>query len=379
MTRGRQTKARGAVRESRDRARAEKPATPEEIQELRRKVQQLTVFHEVGKALTSSLRLDHILKTIMQNVGTLVRPDTWSLLLVDDEKKELYFEIAVGANASKLKDVRLKIGQGLAGWSALHGKAVVVPDVDKDSRFCPEVDAVTSVQTRSVVCVPIKSKERVLGVIELVNCLGKGRMEERDIALLQAMADYAAIAIENARQLERIHELTLTDDCTTLYNARHLNAVLDAEISRSARYGYEFSLLFMDLDKFKEVNDTHGHLIGSKLLYEIGLRVKIHCRVIDYAFRYGGDEFVVLLPQTNKENAFIVARRLHRLLGETVFFKDEGLDIRITASIGLAAYPTDAKTKADLLRLADEAMYFVKNTSRNNVAAANYGLLVPRA
>jgi diguanylate cyclase (GGDEF)-like protein len=132
------------------------------------------------------------------------------------------------------------------------------------------------------------------------------------LALLEALADFAAIAIENARHVERIHELTIRDDCTTLYNARHMGFVLETEVYRSQRYAYEFSLVFIDLDHFKVVNDTHGHLVGSKLLNEVGQVIETACRRIDYAFRYGGDEFVILLPQTSKENACTVARRFHR-------------------------------------------------------------------
>ena len=142
-----------------------------------------------------------------------------------------------------------------------------------------------------------------------------------DIPILKSLADYAAIALENARYVQRIHELTITDDCTALYNARHLNFVLDTEIYRSNRYGYEFSVIFIDLDHFKQVNDVHGHLVGSKLLWMIGDGIKAHLRMIDYAFRYGGDEFVVLLPQTSKENALMVVRRVRDLLINRVFFR----------------------------------------------------------
>ncbi|MBI3404624.1 MAG: sensor domain-containing diguanylate cyclase, partial [Acidobacteria bacterium] len=213
--------------------------------------------------------------------------------------------------------------------------------------------------------------------IELINCVGPAGFSERDTALLEALSEYAAIAIENARHVQRIHELTITDDCTSLYNARHLNFMLETEIYRSQRYGYEFSLIFIDLDHFKQINDTHGHLMGSKILSEIGAMIKGHCRLIDFAFRYGGDEFVVLLPQTAKDHAYIVARRLHRLIRETVWLKDDGLNIHITASVGVASYPSDSNTKAELLHLADEAMYLVKNTSRDSVAAANIGILPP--
>jgi diguanylate cyclase (GGDEF)-like protein len=151
--------------------------------------------------------------------------------------------------------------------------------------------------------------------------------------------------------------------------------ILDTEIYRSQRYNYEFSIVFIDLDHFKQVNDTHGHLVGSRLLAEMGDALKTNCRLIDFAFRYGGDEFVILLPQTSKDNAIKVARRLHRLIRETVWLTNEGLNIRITPSVGLAAYPADSKTKEGLLHLADESMYLVKNTNRDNVAVANVGIL----
>jgi diguanylate cyclase (GGDEF)-like protein len=175
--------------------------------------------------------------------------------------------------------------------------------------------------------------------------------------------------------VQRIHELTITDDTTELYNVRHLNFVLETEIYRSKRYQYQFSLLFIDLDHFKQVNDTYGHLIGSKLLRELATFLRGSLRLIDYAFRYGGDEFVILLPQTDKESASIVARRLREQLNATVFIRDEGLNLRVTASIGLATFPGDATTKADIIRIADEAMYHVKNTTRDNIAVANQGLL----
>ena len=230
-------------------------------------------------------------------------------------------------------------------------------------------------ETRSIVAVPVRFRDHCLGVIELINCMGVEGFHDRDLALLEALADFAAIALENARHVQRIHELTITDDCTSLYNARHLNFILETEIYRSQRYGYEFSLVFLDLDHFKAVNDTHGHLAGSKLLAEIGHVLRDNCRLIDFAFRYGGDEFVILLPQTSKESACVVARRLHKLIRETHWLTSEGLDVHVTTSAGVASYPTDAKTKAQLLHLADEAMYLVKNTTRDSVAAAHEGLL----
>jgi diguanylate cyclase (GGDEF)-like protein len=341
---------------------------------LNRQNLELNIFHDVAKTLTSSLELDSILQTMMEKMAEYFRPDTWSLLMVDEERDELYFAIAVGSASEALKNVRLKVGEGIAGYVAKHGEKVIVPDVMNDPRFAKRIDEMTKWETQSIICVPLRSRLRVLGVIQLVN-VDMNHFGEQESFFLQALCDYAAIAIENARAVERIQELTITDDCTGLYNARHLYKTLETEVYRSARFGYEFTVVFIDLDHFKQVNDTHGHLIGSKLLAEIGYLIKAQLRLIDYAFRYGGDEFVVLLPQTGKDQALVVAKRLRDSLRTSMFCKDEGLNINVRASMGVATYPHDAKTPHDIIRQADEMMYLVKNTSRDNIGIAQRGVM----
>jgi diguanylate cyclase (GGDEF)-like protein len=347
---------------------------PEAGTQLTRESQELKIFHDVAKALTSSLDLDSILQTIMEKMAEYFRPDTWSLLMVDEEHDELYFAIAVGEAAEALKNTRLKMGEGIAGWCAKHGERLIVPDVEADERFAKRIDESTKWETRSVICVPLRSKLRVLGVIQLVN-VEASQVSETEMFFLQSMAEYAAIAIENARWVEKIQELTITDDCTGLYNARHLYKTLETEVYRSSRFGYEFSVLFIDLDHFKSVNDTHGHLVGSKLLSEIGYLIKGQLRLIDYAFRYGGDEFVVLLPQTTKDSALVVAKRLRDAMRASSFCQDEGLNLNVRASIGLATYPHDARTAHDVIRQADGMMYLVKNSTRDNIGIAQRGML----
>ena len=347
----------------------------EEVIELRQQVERLSLFHEVGKALFSTLDLQKILQTVMEKVSDLLQPDTWSLLMVDEKAQELYFEIAIGQGAENLKDVRLKLGEGVAGWAAKHGEPVLVEDVRTETRLRPRSDEFSQPNIQSVLCVPIKGREPVQGVIEVANCLGRKSFSQEHIPTLKALADYAAIALENARYVQRMHELTIMDDCTALFNARHLNFVLDAEIYRSTRYGQQFSLIFFDLDHFKQVNDRYGHLVGSKLLWRIGDVLKTNLRLIDYAFRYGGDEFVVILPQTTKENALTVVRRLRNLLNSKIFFHAENLNIRVTASFGISTFPTDGRTHQEILRLADEAMYLVKRTTRDNIALAGEGVI----
>ena len=340
----------------------------------KRQLQELGIFHDVAKALTSTLNLDSVLQTIMDKMAEYFRPDTWSLLMVDEAKDELYFAIAVGDAADTLKTLRLKMGEGIAGWVAKHGEALIVPDVYTDPRFAKRVDDMTKWKTRSIICIPLRAKHRVLGVIQLINCVIES-FSDNDMLLLQALCDYAAIAVDNARAVEKIQELTITDDVTGLYNARHLYKTLEAEVYRSARFGYEFSVVFIDLDHFKHVNDTYGHLVGSKLLAEIGYMIKTHLRLIDYAFRYGGDEFVILLPQTPKESAQVVAKRLRDVFRQCKFLRDASLNINVRASMGIASYPEDAKSAHEIIRQADEMMYTVKNTTRDNIAVAQQGIL----
>jgi diguanylate cyclase (GGDEF)-like protein len=340
----------------------------------RRHIEEIGIFHDVAKALTSSLDLDAVLQTVMDNIAKFFKPDTWSLLMVDEQKDELYFAIAVGPAADTLKTLRLKVGEGIAGWVAKHGESLIVPDVYTDPRFAKRIDEMTKMQTRSMICVPLKSKHRALAVIQLINSPLES-FGENEMFFLHALCDYAAIAIDNARAVEKIQELTITDDCTGLYNARHLYKTLEAEVYRSQRFNHEFSVVFLDLDHFKQVNDIHGHLVGSRLLHEIGYRIKACLRLIDYAFRYGGDEFVVLLPQTNKEQGLVVAKRLRESIRSAPFEMDGNVSLNIRASMGLATFPEDAKSAHEIIRQADEMMYMVKNNNRDSIAVAQQGMI----
>lgn len=330
---------------------------------------QLKILGEIGKTLTSTLDLQEVLRVIMKIIADQFEPRDWSLLLVDEESEELYFAIVVGEARDKLKDVRLKMGEGIAGWVAQHGQPLITENAYQDPRFAKWVDQRTGFETKSMVCLPLVSKGRTLGVIELLNT-ARGHFSERDIELLVALADFTAIAVENARYVKRIKDLSIVDDVTGLYNSRHLHTLLETEISRAVRYAAPFSVVFLDLDYFKLVNDQHGHLVGSRLLREIGQVLKFNLRTVDWAFRYGGDEFVLILPRTGKKEALLVAQRLRHALNQNVFLKNERLNIRVTASFGIATFPEDAKSKEDVIRMADQAMYRVKRTTRDDIAQA---------
>ncbi len=175
---------------------------------------------------------------------------------------------------------------------------------------------------------------------------------------------------ERMEEVATLKGLTFTDDLTGLYNQRYLEVILDRELSLAKRNDVVFSILFLDMDHFKNVNDTHGHLIGSRLLYEVGQEIKRTLRESDVCFRYGGDEFVIILAHTGLVDALIVAERIRVQVEKKRFLARDNLDIRLTASIGVASVPEHATTKIQIMKAADEALYGVKKAVRNKVIAA---------
>jgi diguanylate cyclase (GGDEF)-like protein len=278
------------------------------------------------------------------------------------------------ADTKKVEKYRLKPGEGIAGWVAQEGIPVIVPDVSLDKRFSSRVDKQTHFKTRSLMCVPIKSQGRVIGVLEVVNKITGEPFTKEDLNLLMRLVDQAALTIERTTLYQKMAELVVTDDLTKLFNTRYLNRTIETEIQRSNRYKTSLSLIFIDIDYFKNINDQHGHLIGSKILVELGQLIIKCLRSIDIVARYGGDEFVVVLPQTPPKAAVQIAERIRKSVERNTFLKKEGYTLKMTASFGVASYPESAKTKEDLIRLADEAMYRVKYTTRNGVYAINASL-----
>jgi len=322
---------------------------------------------EIGKALTSSLDMHSLLETIMKQVERLIKPKAWSLLLVDNSSGDLVFEIAVSSVSEQLKGIRLEKGKGIAGWVALNGQPLLIADVSKDERFTDILDEKLQFTTHSIVCVPMKIKDQVIGVIELINSFEEHDFEEDDILLISVIADFAAIAIDNAHNYQLINKLVITDDLTGLYNSRQFEQLIENEVKRSARYGEPFSLIFLDIDHFKVVNDTHGHLVGSRILSEFGRLIGRHMRSSDMAARYGGDEFAIILPHTGKEQAVKMAGTMLKTMKLTGFVSDDTIPIALTASFGVATFPEDAESRAGLIRAADIAMYDAKALGRAGV------------
>jgi diguanylate cyclase (GGDEF)-like protein len=337
---------------------------------LRRRDAELETMVEIGKALTSTLQLDEILNVIMERVSSLLKPEAWSLLLLDELSGDLVFEIAVSPTAANLKGTRLERGVGIAGWVGEKGKSLLIPDVASDPRFSSAIESGSTFIAGSVICAPVKSRERTLGVVELVNSMDTGAFNEADLKILTTIADFAAIAIENAKVHEEVSQLAVTDELTGLWNSRRFNELLEYEVERAKRYRSEFSIIFIDLDNFKSVNDTHGHLVGSRILSEVGRLLADSIRKLDCAARFGGDEFVLMLPNTSRTWGKVLAERLCVKLRSTTFRADDGTELNMTGSFGVAGFPEDALNAPGIIAAADKAMYDVKESSRDGVRLA---------
>jgi len=329
----------------------------------------LSVLSDIAQAANSVLEPRKVMEIVMSRAQELIRTEAWSLLLLDEKEHTLTFEMVMGNRIDQMRNYRVKIGQGVPGWVVQYRKPLIINDVRADRRFDARLDMLTGFRTRSILCAPLLSRGRIIGAVELIN-KRKGPFTREDLAMVTTLVEPGAIAIENAILYQRSAELTVTDDLTKLFNSRYLNVHLRREIKRSRRYGVPVSLIFLDLDGFKEVNDNHGHLSGSRALFEVGQVLQRTVREIDVVSRYGGDEFTIILPQTGATGAMIIADRIRAAVEDQVFLSGQGLTVRLTASFGVSTFPDHGQSREELIQKADQAMYLVKDRGKNGVALA---------
>jgi diguanylate cyclase (GGDEF)-like protein len=311
---------------------------------------------EVAQLLNSTLDQETVLRRLLEGLDRLLGPSKWSLLLTDEATGDLVFVLVRSEVDQALIGQRLRAGEGIAGWVASRGETLLLPDVASDPRFSPRMDQTTRFATRSILAVPLRTHDQVIGVIEVINALDERVFTSEDVAILEAFANFAAVAIDNARSHGSLIEANRNDPLTGLRNSTYFLESVEAAVRRDDA----FALVFFDMDHFKPLVDAHGHVRGSATLAEVGRLMAEALEASEVGCHFGGDEFAFLLTGADAESAARRSGELSEALRGHVFLAAEGINARLGASFGWAAYPADAGSAIDLLRLADTRMYEAK-------------------
>jgi diguanylate cyclase (GGDEF)-like protein len=359
-----------------------------------RGLEQFLARRRFNPNLTLEMSLAENLVAILRKANEFVPSSAGSILLDHPSEKtlgrraaELTFIAAFGDASAHLVGQRIIANRGIVGHVYQSGAAYLAPDARADEHFWPGMDKATKYTTESLLAVPIRIGSDICGVLELINRLDGAPFSERDRGLMAIFADYISISIQNVLDGRQAHEIAKRDNLTGLYNDRYLHIALDRAIADCRSAGQDLSVLFLDLDYFKRVNDTHGHLAGSQVLREMGTLLSAFAkdRQPDWiTARYGGDEFVIAMPALGLSPAVGFAEDIRNAIVQASFC-DQPSEIQLeplhltglTCSVGVAslrrhvlADTPPEQCKSTLLRLADSAMYVAKETGRNQTAMA---------
>jgi two-component system cell cycle response regulator len=324
--------------------------------ELRRSLERL------GVTLRSTHDFEAMLGVILDTAAVTLRARAGALYLLQPGARELHTEVVVGYEPPA--GAVLHLGEGVAGTVAASGRPLLMSEANGEA--APRPPAEPSAPT--ALGVPLFRGERFMGVLALYGRSLPDPFEEDDLDTLGSFAAQASVAIENVLLHQEAQRLSITDGLTGVWNRRYLALTLAKEIERAQRFERPLSVLMVDIDHFKDVNDAHGHLRGDEVLVELSRRMLSRIRgEIDTLARFGGEEFVIVLPETPREGARVVANKLRRAVRTKAFISDGGPEVRVTVSIGVAVFPEDGSSVEELLQAADVAMYKAKRRGRDRV------------
>ena len=337
------------------------------IEELERSRDELRRnLDRFGATLRSTLDLNGMLEAVLETAMMALRAEAGAVFLLHPSGRQLSLRAVRGY--APPHDGSLPVGRGIAGHAA-RGEPVLLPGEGRVASSGPMEPA-----TATAVAVPLERAQRVIGVIALYGRPIREAFREEDAESLASFAGQASVAIENVLLHQETERLSITDGLTGVWNRRYLELTLRKEIDRAQRFNRPLSLLMIDIDHFKRVNDLCGHQRGDEVLVDLTRRVLDSIRTqIDTLARYGGEEFVVVLPETPEEGARVVAEKIRSAVRDHSFASDTGPDVSTTVSVGVASFPEDGKTAQELLHAADLAMYRAKQAGRDRVEASDPG------
>ena len=327
---------------------------------LRSRLSRAEVLAELIRAVNSSLDPERVADALLAHAGDWVPASAWLVLVVDDAGRER--ALATRGLTPALEPAAAAI----ARWVMRNRDVCGATNVAADRRFGADAEA-------AAIAFPLDCRGRTIGALvglDRAPSSREPRFAAATLAAVRAALEPGAIAIDNALRVQRAEALSVTDDLTQLYNSRYLSQVLRRETKRASRSGRPLSLLFIDLDGFKSINDSHGHLFGSRALVEAAAVIRQSARETDVVARFGGDEFALVLPDTGSDGAVMVGERIRDRLHAHRFLEAVGLDIHLTASVGVATLPDVAASAEGLIQAADEAMYHVKDHGKNGIFVA---------
>lgn len=338
------------------------------MEQLSRLMSETSTLYEAARILTSQLALSEVLATVLRLAAQLFQSAASSVRLLDESKEHLVLVAHAGLGEEYCQRGPVELGSSAAGRAALSGEPVHVPDVCQEDVFL-KGELLLRENLRSLLCLPLLVRGRCIGVMTLYHRQPRS-YEAEELRFLSTFAGTVSIAVDNARLYGEQARLAITDGLTGLFNHKHFQEALAAEVGRARRYGQPLSLLLVDIDHFKVYNDSRGHQAGDALLRDLSAIFRAAARQNDLVARYGGEEFAFLLPQTDKRQATALAKRLCRAVERRRFEGGEVLPGgRLTVSLGVAAYPEDVTQASELLGRADLALYRAKNLGRNQVQA----------
>lgn len=329
----------------------------------------LSVVTDFSQAIGAQLESAGLYRAILMKTAELVGAEQASLMIFDETSQELSIKCVKGLNEKIVQNLRVKPGQGIAGLVFETGRSLLVKNVDQDQRFTERQRV--RYKTKSLICVPLRIDQRKIGVINLTDKIDGG-FDENDLRLIESIASHASVALDRTdyyKMSEDLRKASITDSLTDLYNRRFFQDRMSEEIERSQRHGLPVSLIMLDIDNFKQYNDTYGHLAGDEALRLTAATLKHSVRNIDRVARYGGEEFAVILPMTEIAAARDIAERIRSGVAGR-YFPDDALraTVRLTASLGIASFPEHADNLLDLVGNADKALYMAKVSGKNRVA-----------
>jgi len=325
----------------------------------------LAEFERLSQRTDPSIGLEELYILIMNSCIKGTKADGGSLLIFDEKRKELSLKTAWGLDEKIIGLIKRKANERLRLWAKQKSPEPLVTRKEGES-VSEDFEGVPEIETG--MCMPLVGREeKLIGLITLHNKRHGHHFLDEEKRLFSSFANSSAQAIENTMLYKSTERLSITDGLTGLYNHRHFQEQLEVEVKRAQRYDLNLSLIMIDLDHFKEYNDTYGHLEGDTLLRKIAQILKSSLRETDFVARYGGEEFAVILPETNKEGASITAERVRKAISERTFGE---VGAKMTISLGAASYPDDACLRADLIKAADGALYRAKREGRNRTCLA---------